>query len=193
VPPALRIVLSLVALVASGTLLLMLPLAGGSRPLRWNEALFTATAALGVTGLVTITPATELSRFGYVVLLLLIQLGGVGFMVGAVVVLRILGRRIGLTDRIALSDSLGLLSPAAIISLSSKVLITVLVIEPWARRCSSSTGAPTRASARARRSSSPSFTPSPPSATPASSCSRERRATRRGARGTTSAWPLWAR
>jgi trk system potassium uptake protein TrkH len=129
VPPALRIVLGLVALVASGTLLLMLPLAGGSRPLRWNEALFTATSALSVTGLVTITPATDLSRFGHVVLLLLIQLGGVGFMVGAVVVLRILGRRIGLTDRIALSDSLGLLSPAAIISLSSKVLITVLVIE----------------------------------------------------------------
>jgi trk system potassium uptake protein TrkH len=63
----------------------MLPLAGGERSLRWNEALFTATSALSVTGLVTITPATDLSRFGHVVLLLLIQLGGVGFMIGAVV------------------------------------------------------------------------------------------------------------
>jgi trk system potassium uptake protein TrkH len=128
-PPAVRIVLGLVTLVVSGTLLLMLPISGGERPLRWNEALFTATSALSVTGLMTITPAADLSRFGHIVLLLLIQLGGVGFMVGAVVVLRILGRRIGLTDRLALSDSLGLLSPSAIISLSSKVLATVLTIE----------------------------------------------------------------
>lgn len=128
-PPALRIVLGLAALVAVGTLLLMLPFAGSARPLTWNEALFTATSALTVTGLSTITPVRDLSPFGLGVLLLLIQVGGVGFMVVAVIFLRLLGRRVGLTDRIALKDSLGLLSPGAIVQLSRRVLYTVLAIE----------------------------------------------------------------
>lgn len=128
-PPALRIVLGLAAMVLVGTLLLMLPFAASGRPLTWNEALFTATSALTVTGLATITPVRDLSLFGMWVLLLLIQLGGVGFMVVAVVFLRLIGRRIGLTDRIALKDSLGLLSPAAIVMLTRRVVYTVLVIE----------------------------------------------------------------
>jgi trk system potassium uptake protein len=128
-PPALRIVLGLALLVLVGTLLLMLPLSATGEPLSWNQALFTATSALTVTGLATITPVQALSPFGLTVLLLLIQVGGVGFMVVAVVVLRVLGRRVKLTDRIALKDSLGLVSPAAIVKLSRQVLITVLVIE----------------------------------------------------------------
>jgi trk system potassium uptake protein TrkH len=128
-PPALRIVQGLVALVIVGTLLLMLPFSARGGPLSWNEALFTATSALTVTGLSTLTPVQDLSLFGQVVLLLLIQVGGVGFMVVAVIFLGLLGRRIGLTDRIALKDSLGLLSPAAIVQLSRRVLYTVLAIE----------------------------------------------------------------
>lgn len=128
-PPPLRIVLGLSALVLLGTLLLMLPLSASGRPLTWNEALFTATSALTVTGLATITPVRDLSVFGMWVLLLLIQIGGVGFMVVAVVFLRLLGRRIGLTDRLALKDSLGLLSPAAIVKLTRRVVYTVLAIE----------------------------------------------------------------
>lgn len=107
----------------------MLPLAGRERPLTWNEALFTAVSALSVTGLSTITVARDLSLIGQLILLLLIQIGGVGFMVVAVIIQRLIGRRIGLTERLALSDSLGLLSPAAIVSLSTRVFATVLLIE----------------------------------------------------------------
>lgn len=128
-PPPARIVLGLALLVTLGTLGLMLPISGARGPLTWNEALFTATSALSVTGLSTITPTLDLSIFGQLLLLLLIQIGGVGFMVVAVVVLRVLGRRIRLTDRLALSDSLGLLSPAAIVKLTSRVLVTVVLIE----------------------------------------------------------------
>ncbi len=129
IPPALRIVLGLLLLVTGGTLTLMLPIAGRSRPLSWNEALFTATSALSVTGLATITITEDLSLFGQVVLLTLIQIGGVGFMVIAVIMLRLLGRKITLVDRLALSDSLGLVSPAAIVKLTWRVLTTVLIIE----------------------------------------------------------------
>jgi trk system potassium uptake protein len=129
VAPALRLVLGLVALVLVGTLVMILPFEGRSHPLSWNQALFTATSALTVTGLSIITPGSDLSIFGQIALLLLIQIGGVGFMVVAVVAMRLLGRRITLTERLALSDSLGLLAPAAIVRLTMRVLMTVLLIE----------------------------------------------------------------
>ncbi|PDW00376.1 TrkH family potassium uptake protein [Candidatus Viridilinea mediisalina] len=127
--PALRLVLGLVVLVVLGTFALILPFEGREHPLSWNEALFTATSALTVTGLSIITPGSDLSIYGQLALLLLIQMGGVGFMVVAVVVLRLLGRRIRLTDRLALSDSLGLLAPAAIVRLTMRVLLIVLLLE----------------------------------------------------------------
>jgi trk system potassium uptake protein TrkH len=128
-PPAVRIVLGLTLMVLVGTLLLMLPASASGERLSWNEALFTATSALTVTGLSTITPVTDLSLFGLWVLLLLIQLGGVGFMVVAVIFLLTIGRRIRLADRLALKDSLGVLSPAAIVRLAQQVLVTVLILE----------------------------------------------------------------
>lgn len=112
-----------------GTLLLMLPFAGADRPLMLNEAFFTAVSALTVTGLSIITPGTDLSFIGQVFLLLLIQLGGVGYMVVAVLVFRLLGRSISFADRLALRDSFGLLDLNAIVKLTWRVLVAVLSIE----------------------------------------------------------------
>jgi trk system potassium uptake protein TrkH len=128
-PAALRLVIGLAVLVAAGTSILMLPWMGTERPLTWNEALFTAVSALSVTGLSIITPVYDLSLAGQIVLLLLIQIGGVGFMVVAVIVFQVLGRRITLTDRLALTDSMGLLVPGAIVQLVRRVLLTVLLLE----------------------------------------------------------------
>ncbi|WP_448542144.1 TrkH family potassium uptake protein [Roseiflexus sp.] len=128
-PAALRLVIGLAVLVAAGTSILMLPWMGTERPLTWNEALFTAVSALSVTGLSIITPVYDLSLAGQIVLLLLIQIGGVGFMVVAVIVFQLLGRRITLTDRLALTDSMGLLVPGAIVQLVRRVLLTVLLLE----------------------------------------------------------------
>jgi trk system potassium uptake protein TrkH len=128
-PPPLRIVLGLLTLVTSGTILLMLPGVGAERPLYLNEALFTATSALSVTGLSIIVPVQDLTLLGQIFLLILIQIGGVGFMVVAVVMFRLLGRRVSLMARLALSDSLGLLVPGAILKLTQRVIATVLAIE----------------------------------------------------------------
>lgn len=128
IPPPIRLVSGLALLIAIGTLLLLLPVSS-TRPLTFMEALFTAASALSVTGLSIITPVRDLSLMGQIFLMLLIQIGGVGFMVVAVIIFRLLGRRISFTDRIALSDSLGLLSPAAIVTLTRRVLITVVTIE----------------------------------------------------------------
>jgi len=128
-PTALRLVGGLALLVIIGTGLLLLPASGGQRPLRLNEALFTAVSALSVTGLSIITPSTDLSLFGQLVLLALIQIGGVGFMVVTVLVFRLLGRRISLAERLALSDSLGLASPGAVVSTTWRMLVAVLLLE----------------------------------------------------------------
>ena len=81
---------------------------GTPQMLTFQEALFTAVSALAVTGLSTITPNADLTFFGQVVLMVLIQIGGIGFMVLAVGVLRALRRQVSLFDRQAMRDSLGL-------------------------------------------------------------------------------------
>jgi len=125
----LRLIGGLALLVAFGTLLLLLPISGATRSLRPDEALFTAVSALSTTGLSVIAPGRDLSTFGQVVLLLLMQIGGVGFMVGAVVIFRLLGRRITLEERLALRDSLGLIAMGSLLRLTRSVLIGVVIIE----------------------------------------------------------------
>jgi trk system potassium uptake protein len=124
-----RLVGGLLILVMVGTLLLMLPVMGAERSLTFGEAIFTATSALSVTGLSRIVPARDLSWVGQTLLLLLIQLGGVGFQVLAVTLLQFLGRRVSLLNRLALSDSFDLDTPAAILKLVRRILLEVLTIE----------------------------------------------------------------
>lgn len=128
-PVALRLVLGLLLLIAVGTLLLLLPGVGTARRLQLNEALFTAVSALSVTGLSLIVPGRDLTLLGQSILLLLIQVGGVGFMVVAVLLFKLLGRHITLSDRLALRDSLGLVSLRALRQLTRRIMLTVLVIE----------------------------------------------------------------
>lgn len=128
-PTPIRLAAGLALLVLASTLFLMLPFNGRERPLRPNEALFTAVSALTVTGLTTITPAKDLSLAGQIALMVLIQIGGVGYMVAAVVVFRLLGRNISFTDRLALRDSFGLLDMNAIVTLTRRTLVAVLFIE----------------------------------------------------------------
>lgn len=130
-PVSARLVGGLAALVLLGTALLMLPPMSPGDPLRFNEALFTAVSALSVTGLTVITPAVDLTRAGQITLLVLIQVGGVGYMVLAVLAFRILGRTISLTDRLALRDSLGLIDLHGIVALTKRVFVTVLAIEAF--------------------------------------------------------------
>lgn len=129
VSPAIRIVGGLAMMIFIGTIMLMLPGVGTERRLTFIEALFTATSALSVTGLSIINPGQDLTFFGKLVLLTLIQFGGIGFMVLAVVSFRLLGRRVELVDRLALCDSLGLVRPGAVLKLTRKILIAVATFE----------------------------------------------------------------
>lgn len=129
VPTALRLIGGLALLVLTGTLLMMLPAMTVERPLSFSDALFTAVSSVTVTGLSVIDPSIHLTRAGQITLLALIQLGGVGYMVMAVLIFRLLGRSLSLTDRMTLQDALGLLNPSGVAQLTMQVFKTVLMIE----------------------------------------------------------------
>jgi trk system potassium uptake protein TrkH len=129
IPTPARLALGLALMVFVSSLILMLPVMGVERPLHPNEAFFTAVSALTVTGLSIITPSTDLSFLGQLVLLILIQAGGVGYMVASVIIFRLLGRSISFADRLALRDSFGLLDMNAILVLVRRVLVTVFALE----------------------------------------------------------------
>ena len=86
----------------------MLPFARKSGPsLSFLDALFTATSATCVTGLVVVDTGTYFSMFGQVVILLLIQLGGLGLMTMSMILFTFTGRKISLHDRMSMAEGLG--------------------------------------------------------------------------------------
>lgn len=93
-------------LIAIGTALLSLPAASQGERLSLLDALFTSTSAVCVTGLTVITPAAQLTRFGQVVLISLIQVGGLGFMAFSTLLFMIVGKKLTLKNRLLLRESL---------------------------------------------------------------------------------------
>src|SRR5512134_222761 len=104
--PAQVLVLSFTALVVSGTVLLRLPVSAAREPLSVLEALFTATSAVCVTGLIVVDTPNDLTVFGQLVILVLIQLGGLGYMAITTVVGVALGRQLSLHERLTLQEAL---------------------------------------------------------------------------------------
>ncbi len=106
--PVVLIVLSFLAAVLLGAVLLWLPvsLELGVR-LRFLDALFTATSAVCVTGLNVIDPASTFSGFGEAILLVLIFLGGIGILTAGTFVVLIAGQRLGVSQKLQISQSLG--------------------------------------------------------------------------------------
>jgi trk system potassium uptake protein TrkH len=93
VPPPVLLAGALVVTILVGSFLLRLPIAHAAETVTWVDALFTATSAACVTGLSTVDIGTRFSFFGQVVILLLIQIGGLGVMTIGTVVLVALGQR----------------------------------------------------------------------------------------------------
>jgi len=128
IPVALQLVLGLSGLIAIGTALLLLP-GSSTRPLTLMEAFFTSTSASAVTGLSLFSISTDLTIWGQLVLLLLIQIGGVGFLVTVVMVFRLLGRQVTLGERLAVTSSLGLDHPEEIALIMVRAIGLMIVIE----------------------------------------------------------------
>ena len=111
-----------------GMLALKLPFST-TTDITWSDALFTATSAVTVTGLAVVDTGADFTHFGQGVLMVLIQLGGMGLMTFAVVVLSSMGMQIGLAQRQFLREEMGLRSIGGLLELASFIFRFVLICE----------------------------------------------------------------
>ncbi|MGI6604355.1 MAG: potassium transporter TrkG [bacterium] len=113
-----------------GTILLTLPIATASgKPTTLVDALFTATSAVCITGLVVVDTATYWSRFGQVVILALFQVGGIGFMTLSSLAAILLGRRIFLHERMVIKEALNQVSLEGVVRLTRAVVVMTVLSE----------------------------------------------------------------
>lgn len=128
-PPEI-LVLGFAILILIGSFLLTLPIAAeNGRGLSFLDALFTATSATCVTGLVVVDTGDTFSTFGELVILSLIQLGGLGFMTFATFLFTLLGKKISLKERLLLKEAFNAISAAGIVKLVIRILIFTLIME----------------------------------------------------------------
>lgn len=116
--------------ILSGTLLLLLPVATApGRKTGVLTALFTATSATCVTGLVVVDTATHWTSFGHIVILLMIQIGGLGFMTMGVLLAMVLRKRISLRARGLLQESMNYMQMGGILRLLRTTFKGTLLFE----------------------------------------------------------------
>jgi len=124
------ILLGFLIIIFLGSGLLALPIsAADGKPLPYIDALFTATTATCVTGLVTVTTATAWSPFGQAVILVLIQIGGLGFITVMTAVMIAMNRRIGIGDRLLIQDAFNLNTMSGLVAFVRRVLLGTLTVE----------------------------------------------------------------
>ncbi len=125
------ICLGFLAVITVGSLLLMLPFSTASG--NWNGpiiAIFTATSAVCVTGHIVVDTPTYFSTFGQLVILFLIQIGGLGYMIATTLLLILLGRKhFGLRDRLALQQSMDRPELQGMVPLVRSIIATILMFE----------------------------------------------------------------
>ncbi len=128
--PAVSLLVLFAGLITVGTILLMLPVASADgEGTRFIDALFTATSAACVTGLVVVDTASHWSPFGQVVIMLLIQFGGFGIMAGSTLLLFLFVRRTTLRDRVLVQESLGGLQLGTVTTLVKRIALFTIACE----------------------------------------------------------------
>jgi trk system potassium uptake protein len=111
-----------------GMALLKLPIST-TEPITWLEALFTTTSAMTVTGLAVVDTGSVYTVFGQIVVMCLIQLGGLGIMSFAVLIVMMLGKKIGFKERLLLQQSLNQTSVGGVIMLVRYLFTFSLLVE----------------------------------------------------------------
>ncbi|WP_371370701.1 TrkH family potassium uptake protein [Sporomusa aerivorans] len=122
--------LGFAGLILIGTLLLMTPLASATgQPLSFLDALFTATSAVCVTGLAVVDTGTYFSVFGQLVIISLIQAGGLGFMAMATLMAILIGKRINFRERLVMQEALNQLTVSGVVRITQHLIKITLLIE----------------------------------------------------------------
>jgi len=124
------ICLGFLAVIFVGTCLLMLPFSTAAG--EWNSlvtALFTSTSAVCVTGLSVVDVGKFYSFWGQLFILMLVQIGGLGYMTATTVLLLLLGKRLGLREKIAVQQSLDVPGLSGLAGLLRSIIATTLLFE----------------------------------------------------------------
>lgn len=128
--PAILVLSTFAGLTLLGTLLLSLPVASATgTPVGALDALFTATSASCITGLIVLDTPADFSLFGHVVILALFQLGGIGILVLSTFATLLLGSKLGLRAEHALEESLGMRGTESSYQLARFIVAATLLIE----------------------------------------------------------------
>lgn len=128
--PAQVLALGFSAVILLGTLLLDLPIASKSyESVGFVNALFTATSAVCVTGLVVVDTATHWTLFGQWVILILIQIGGLGFMAMTTFFALVVGKKISLKSRLVMQEALSHQNLSGVVRVTRNVLVLTFSVE----------------------------------------------------------------
>lgn len=124
------ILLAFFSLIIIGSLLLWLPISSADgKSVSFTDAFFTSSTSVCVTGLVTLPTVSAWSVFGKVVILLLIQIGGLGVITVMAELMILVHRKIGIADRMLIQDSFNLNTTSGIVKFTKKVVFGTLAVE----------------------------------------------------------------
>lgn len=124
-----RIFLGYLSTIVVGTILLLLPVSSRAGSVPFTDALFTSTSAACVTGLIRFDTWSTWTLFGQVVLLLLIQVGGIGFMTLAIMIMTMTGKKIGLNPRVMMQNAISAPQVGGITGVAKFVLKGTAIVE----------------------------------------------------------------
>jgi len=128
--PTRTILLGFVVVILIGSFFISLPISNrDGRWLSYLDSLFTSTSAVCVTGLVVRDTAVQFTGFGQVIILLLIQIGGLGFMTVATLIFILMGKKITLRERLAIQESLVQFNLQGMVRLIRVIAVMTFTIE----------------------------------------------------------------
>ncbi|MCM3007060.1 TrkH family potassium uptake protein [Priestia koreensis] len=128
ISPPQFLILTFVVFIILGTMLLKMPISS-NQPISWLDSLFTITSAMTVTGLVVVDTGTAYSYVGQVIIMIWIQIGGLGIMSFAILFFMFLGKKIGFRERVLIQQSLNQTTIGGVIRLVRSLFAFSLIIE----------------------------------------------------------------
>jgi len=128
--PTRLIIMGYLVVILTGAILLTLPVSSQSgETTPFIDALFTSTSAVCVTGLIVVNTAAHWSLFGQVVILVLIQIGGLGIMTLSTLAIVLIGKKILLSERILIQQDLGHLTQSGLLKLVKYIITLTFIAE----------------------------------------------------------------
>ncbi|HYK71509.1 MAG TPA: TrkH family potassium uptake protein [Pseudoneobacillus sp.] len=126
--PSQLLTLTFLFFIIIGTCFLKMPIST-TTAISWIDAAFISVSAMTVTGLATVDPGTTFTLFGQIVIMVLIQLGGLGIMSFAVLIFIMLGKKIGIKHRLIMQQALNQINIGGVIKLVRNLFLFSLTIE----------------------------------------------------------------